>query len=119
MLTTSALVFLGGGFGSVSRWLVSLVSQNYFSQGWVGTLLVNILGSLLIGWVFLKFPGDSPYNTLLKVGFLGGFTTFSSFSLETALLIQNERYGEALTVVMLNVLLGVVVCIFILRNKII
>ncbi|UTW64463.1 fluoride efflux transporter CrcB [bacterium SCSIO 12741] len=96
--TSILLVFLGGGLGSVSRYLVAwLISQRFESVYSIGTLTVNIVGSLLLG---LVVGGLSKYQLtnhhlsyLLAIGFCGGFTTFSTFSYENALLLKAGQYG--------------------------
>lgn len=89
------LVFLGGGAGSVLRFLISK-NLNPISSIPVGTLLVNILGSLLIGLLLglgLKQELLSPNATLLlATGFCGGFTTFSAFSYENQVLLKAGDY---------------------------
>lgn len=89
------LVFLGGGLGSVLRYLISkplnIVFQNFF----LGTFLVNIVGCLLIG-VILGISSKnnllSPNNTLfLATGFCGGFTTFSAFAFEKHSLLKSSE----------------------------
>ncbi len=90
------LVFLGGGLGSIFRYLIGLaLNKNDFLTPY-GTFLVNVLGSLLIGLLAgynlrnLNLSHD--YQALLIAGFLGGFTTFSSFAFENLVMIQNGRY---------------------------
>ena len=87
-------VGIGSGVGSVLRYGVSLLSHaalgGYFPWG---TLIVNVLGSCLIGWLattISRFPHGqlAPLQPLLVAGFCGGFTTFSLFSLETLHLVQ-------------------------------
>lgn len=87
------LVFLGGGLGSVCRFLVGkLIHSNYP----ISTLLVNILGSLLIGFIVAYFyKNQAQHQNLvlfLATGFCGGFTTFSAFALENFNLLKNENY---------------------------
>lgn len=80
------LVFLGGGIGSVLRFLISKIYNAYFPQFFLGTFLVNSIGCLLIGF-FLSLTLRGQYlNThqllFLVTGFCGGFTTFSTFAME-------------------------------------
>lgn len=95
MMKQVLLVFLGGGAGSVLRFWISK-SLNPMSTIPLGTLLVNILGSLLIG-IFLglglRQEVLSPNATLLlATGFCGGFTTFSAFSYENQALLKAGDY---------------------------
>ena len=86
-------IFLGGGFGALTRYLIidqiSKLSPNSFPYG---TMLVNILGALLIGVIYYLLMSKIIINEQLKVfitiGFLGGFTTFSSFNLDFFRLIE-------------------------------
>ncbi len=89
-------VFVGGGLGSVLRWLVGKWTLAWFGYGFpVGTLAVNVAGSLAIGIAIGALEGVGQPNKLFFVtGFLGGFTTFSAFSLDALTLWQR---GEALT----------------------
>lgn len=89
-------IALGGALGAVSRYaLGNIVSQQLGASFPYGTLGVNILGSFVIGvlWVWLAQQqwGNPAYKQFLIVGFLGAFTTFSSFSLDSILLLQQER----------------------------
>ncbi len=97
-----ALVFVGAGIGGVLRHLVNLAGPRVFSTGFpAGTLLINVLGSFLIGcvagWLAFKAGESWSQNVRLFVvtGVLGGFTTFSAFSLETALLAERGDMGLA------------------------
>ena len=92
------LVFVGGGLGAVCRYLSTTSIGAVFGSSFpFGTLFVNTLGSLLMGFIMgillliAERTGallSEPMRLLLTVGFLGGFTTFSSFSLETVTLIE-------------------------------
>jgi len=106
------LVFAGGGIGAAGRyWLQGLVYQRFGTQFPAGTLLVNIIGCLLIGFLmstledrFVLYPS---LRIFLTIGILGGFTTFSSFSYETIALLRDGEllYASA------NVLLSIVTCL--------
>lgn len=94
------LVGAGGAIGSVARYLISgLVQQRSHSGFPWGTVAVNLTGSLLIGIVFGAFDGRAGSGELLAflvAGILGGYTTFSTFSVETMKLLENRRYLWAL-----------------------
>ena len=89
-------VFIGGGLGSVLRWMVGKWTLALFGYGYpVGTLAVNIAGSLAIGLAIGALEGvGQPAKLFFVTGLLGGFTTFSAFSLDTLTLWQR---GEGLT----------------------
>ncbi len=100
-------VFFGGGVGSVLRFVVSgwVYSRLDFSLPW-GTLAVNVLGSFVIGVfseLFSSYLSVSPEVRMgLLVGLLGGFTTFSSFAMETVSLLRDGEFGYAVGNVVLN-----------------
>ena len=93
------LVFLGGGLGAASRYVVTTIVGARFGSAFpYGTLTVNVIGSFIIGlltFYFLTKHGGVPDNLrlLLVVGFLGGFTTFSSFALDTLNLGNSAEMG--------------------------
>jgi fluoride exporter len=94
------LVALGGAMGSVARHFVGMTALRVLGPGvaWAGTMTVNLLGGclmgVLIGWLAHTGGGDaSRWRFLLGVGVLGGFTTFSAFSLDAALMIQRRDLG--------------------------
>ena len=95
------LVFAGGGLGSVARYLVGMLTFKTFGSGLpYGTFTVNVIGGFIMGCLtgFLAFKGGADqerWRVLIAVGVLGGFTTFSSFSLETALMLERKQYGVA------------------------
>ena len=102
---------MGGFIGSVARYFVSRlnVSVDFYAVP-VGTLLVNILGSLLIGFlagIAEKSPIlNADLRLLLMVGLCGGFTTFSSFSNENLVLMHNGQYMSVLLYTGLSIFLG-------------
>jgi fluoride exporter len=110
MTQTLAMVALGGAAGSVLRYLVSLGSLALFGPGFPwGTLAVNIAGSAAIG--ALAGAGmDGQARLLLVTGFLGGFTTFSAFSLEAVGLWERSP-TLAVAYVAASVLLGAAACL--------
>ena len=87
------LVALGGALGSILRYWTSLIFAFPY-----GTLTVNILGSLAMGLAYglLSEKGFEKASLLLMAGFLGGFTTFSAFSLDVMKLFSDERYVHGL-----------------------
>src|SRR6476620_336050 len=94
------IVFLGAGIGGALRHGVNVGSARLFGYGFpYGTMIVNIVGSFLMGVLagyFAFRPGINQHLRLfLTTGILGGFTTFSAFSLDTALLIERHSYGAA------------------------
>ena len=95
MIKNLLLVFIGGGLGSSFRFIISKY-LNVSSLIPYGTLLVNILGSLILGiilgWALKSNSLSSPINLLLGVGFCGGFTTFSTFSFENYSMIKSGDY---------------------------
>jgi fluoride exporter len=101
-------VAAGGAIGSVARLLLTaLIQTKSGSELPVGTLVINITGSLLLGVLIqymLATPETSPeFRAFLTTGLCGGYTTFSTFSYETAALIQDGDYRRAALYVILSV----------------
>ena len=105
------LVFVGGGFGSVARYLISKWLNNIENTIPYGTLTVNVVGSLLIGLVigyFMKGSDISEEQTLLlATGFCGGFTTFSAFAYEHHLFLKNGDYLNFAVYTVGSLILGI------------
>lgn len=107
------LVFAGGGLGSVARYLVGMATFKIFGPGLpYGTFSVNVIGGFIMGCLAgvlaLKGGADQErWRVLIGVGVLGGFTTFSSFSLETALMIERKQYGVAAGYIAASVILAI------------
>jgi len=90
-------VALGGGFGAAARYLTTEWAGRRYGEFPYGTMIVNIAGSLLmglvIGWLMTKAAGSDSLKLFLATGFLGGFTTFSAFSLDAMNLLEEKSYG--------------------------
>ncbi|OSP53455.1 fluoride efflux transporter CrcB [Pseudoruegeria sp. SK021] len=94
------LTAIGGAFGSVGRYLVGLYTNKLWGDGFPwGTIAVNIIGSFLIGLaveaVTRTFSNSAEVRVLVITGFLGGFTTFSSFSIETMKMLERGELFQA------------------------
>ncbi len=104
-------VALGGAIGSVARYLLVTVVQQHVTTFPLGTLAVNVIGCFVIGICYIWFAQRSvstEAKTLIQVGILGGFTTFSSFTIETAALMEKDLYGLAALNVVGSVVIGLV-----------
>lgn len=111
-LSLYAFVAIGGACGASLRFFISQIVLNWFGKGFpFATLIVNIIGSLSMGLLYGYLEQGSleltVHRTLVGIGFLGAFTTFSTFSLDSLLLIQQGFLIKA----MLNIFLNVVLCI--------
>ena len=105
-------MFIGGGLGAVARWALSTwVTTRAGSAFPWGTLLVNVLGCLaigaLVGWLADKHTLGPTPRLLLVTGLLGGFTTFSTFGLETWQLIEEGRGHLAASYAVASLVAGV------------
>ena len=111
-MSNTLLIFLGAGLGGVFRFWIS--NSTYWILGRqfpYGTLVVNVSGCFLMGLLFIilleRFYCIGPQlRSFLLVGFLGGYTTFSSFSIETLNLFENGAWLAAA----MNILLSVILC---------
>lgn len=101
------LVFFGGGVGSVARYLVGLATLRAFGPAFpIGTLAVNVTGSFAMAIAF-HFAGKTlpdAWRLALATGFLGGFTTYSSFNQESVAMFQEESWGRGALYVALTLL---------------
>ncbi|HSO10423.1 MAG TPA: fluoride efflux transporter CrcB [Desulfoprunum sp.] len=105
MLHPIIAISVGASAGAVLRWLLGLALNAVFPTIPLGTLAANLIGGYLIGLamaVFASLPGLAPeWRLLIITGFLGGLTTFSTFSAEVTVLLQQGRYlwaGAAISV---------------------
>jgi len=109
-MTRLLIVGLGGALGSMARYGAGLAAARLLpGAAWPwATLSVNVFGGLamglLVGWLAQRGEGGESLRLFAAVGVLGGFTTFSAFSLETALMIEKRAYGSALTYTALSVI---------------
>lgn len=113
-MTNTMLIFLGAGIGGVFRyWVSNMIYWMSSRQFPYGTLVVNISGCFLMGLLFVliieRFDGIGPQlRSFLLIGLLGGYTTFSSFSVETLNLFENGAWVSG----SLNIFFSVFLCIF-------
>lgn len=106
------LVFLGGGFGAMLRHGVNLGAARWLGLNFPwGTAVVNVTGSLIMGliagWFALRADASQGWRLFLTTGILGGYTTFSAFSLDTAVLYERGDIGLAAAYVAGSVVLSI------------
>ncbi|XTZ37305.1 fluoride efflux transporter CrcB [Salmonella enterica] len=108
MLQLLLAVFIGGGTGSVARWMLSMKLNPAHQIIPVGTLTANLVGAFIIGmglaWFNRMTHIDPLWKVLLTTGFCGGLTTFSTFSAEVVFLLQEGKINWALLNIALNLL---------------
>lgn len=118
MLLKIILVAIGGGLGSVCRFLISTAMTKFtLTSRWVGTsfplatFFINILGCFLVGLISAYFNGHSNLSPNLKLllimGFCGGFTTFSTFAFEEVNLFQNGNYTTFFLYIFSSIIIGI------------
>ena len=105
-------VFVGGGLGAALRHAVNRASLAYLGPNFpYGTLMVNVVGGLLMGMLveffLVKGGGSQEFRLFLTTGFLGGFTTFSAFSLDAALMWQRSDYAALGSYIVASVFLSI------------
>ncbi len=106
------LVFLGGGLGSVVRYWMNVLCGRLFGTDFpYGIMLINITGSTVMGLIagYLAFKGEAsqPWRIFIMTGILGGYTTFSAFSLDAAVLYERGEIGLAALYVFASVVLAI------------
>jgi len=106
------IVFLGGGIGAALRHGINILAARTLGTGFPhGTLIINVTGSLIMGLVaaWFAFKGDASqhWRLFLTTGILGGYTTFSAFSLDAALLYERGEIGLAALYVLGSVVLSI------------
>ena len=111
MLKSILLVGLGGGVGSILRYLTSLLSHRSFGDKFpFGTIIVNIVGCLIVGILIGLLskinPADTNMKILLITGFCGGFTTFSALSAESFAMIESGNILTAILYIAGSIIIG-------------
>ncbi len=109
MIIKCLIVGLGGGIGSVIRYLLGMIPLNETTSFPINTFLINVIGAVAIGLIVFYATDNVDENWLLflKVGLCGGFTTFSTFAIETCALLKNGNATTAFLYVVLSILVGV------------
>ncbi|ELB2122163.1 fluoride efflux transporter CrcB [Vibrio parahaemolyticus] len=105
-------IALGGGIGACSRYLVSEFCVLLFGRGFpYGTLTVNVVGSFIMGLLIAAFESEilatEPWRQVIGLGFLGALTTFSTFSMDNVLLMQQGAFFKMGLNILLNVVLSI------------
>ncbi|WP_375751947.1 fluoride efflux transporter CrcB [Vibrio sp. HN007] len=109
---TLGFIALGGAFGACSRYLVSELCIVLLGRGFpYGTLVVNVVGSCIMGILIAAFEKEllavAPWRQIIGLGFLGALTTFSTFSMDNVLLLQQGAFFKMGLNVLLNVVLSI------------
>ncbi|QDQ02759.1 fluoride efflux transporter CrcB [Lysinibacillus fusiformis] len=104
-MKTTLAVGIGGFFGAVSRYSISLFLTNTGSFP-IATLSINLVGCFCLAWLFTTFANRTPLVLGIGTGFLGAFTTFSTFSVETLLLLENNEWMKAFSYSLMSVMGG-------------
>ena len=116
MVSVVLSVFIGGGVGATTRFLITKLATSFLKHQMWGTLLVNVLGSFFLLLFANKFKIENKeLDAALRIGFLGALTTFSAMSFEVFQLVQEQRVGMAIGHVSLNILFGIIVVMMIFR----
>lgn len=104
------LVFIGGGFGSVLRFVLGKVLNNSQSQFPLGTFIANVLGCLLIGLILGVAARNNTltqnHTLILATGFCGGFTTFSTFAYENHLFLKSGDFSSFAIYIITSFIVG-------------
>ena len=106
-------VGIGGGIGSILRYLTSRLVARYAQAEWLflGTFAANIIGCFLIGllagWMLTRYPDNQSFRLLFIVGFCGGYTTFSTFAFENLRLFESQQWVLLALYTIVSVVIGI------------
>ncbi|MEZ8946247.1 fluoride efflux transporter CrcB [Vibrio sp. 10N.247.311.12] len=111
-LSILGFIAIGSAFGACSRYLISELCVVMLGRGFpYGTLTVNVIGSLIMGLLIAAFENEmvatEPWRQIIGLGFLGALTTFSTFSMDNVLLMQQGAFFKMGLNVLLNVVLSI------------
>lgn len=114
-MMTVVYIAMAGALGTLGRYLVSVGARHLLGESYpYGTFAVNIVGSFVMGLAMMHFVSrgqiDSHVRMALTIGFLGGFTTYSSFAYETVELIESQRLLAAAGYVALTLIVAALAC---------
>ncbi len=116
LLLKVSTVAAGGAIGAVMRYSAAVMTSSWFKDQHYSTMLVNVVGSLLIGYILNWVPHDGSGNEFVRLalvtGVLGGFTTFSAFSMETLVLMQTGEISKAMINIVVT-LIGTLMAVYI------
>ena len=106
-MEVALVVGLGGAAGAILRWQIGVFMSHLMTPAFWGTLMVNVVGSFLVGLLLMWFQEKLPISDVLRtgilVGLLGGFTTYSAFSMEAVSMMMAGFYGRASAYVVVTV----------------
>lgn len=119
-ISIAGLIFLGGGLGSLSRFGVGRIALNFYDGKFpLGTLMANTIACLILGITLFIFKDKLAETDWIKylvvIGFCGGFSTFSTFSVETVKLIQDGFFLFGILNILISLILGIGILYLLVR----